>query len=82
VVAISVRFELRDAMTCLERGFSRLYQRHLLNRLRASYRQKFGNLPSLLSVDVSRLRIFSRSTIRCTPPRLRRGQGLLQPLRF
>lgn len=54
-VAISVPFRLRDAMTRLDRGFSRLYQRHLLHRLRAAYRRKFATRPSPLKVDVSRL---------------------------
>lgn len=55
-VAISVPFQLRDAMVRLNRGFSRLYQRHLLGRLQASYRRKFATLTSPLSVDLSRLR--------------------------
>ncbi len=54
-VAISVPFRLRDAMIRLDRGFSRLYQRHLLGRLRNSYQRKFATLPSPLAVDVSRL---------------------------
>ncbi len=55
-VAISVPFRLGDAVGRLERGFSRLYQRHLVGRLRASYQHKFATLPSPLGVDVSRLR--------------------------
>jgi len=43
-VAVSVPFLLGVAARCLDRGFSRLYQAHLLRHLRASYRRKFSRL--------------------------------------
>ncbi len=57
-VAVSVPFRLADADRRLRRGLSRLYLRHLLDRLRRSYRKKFARLPSPLDVDVDRLRTF------------------------
>lgn len=57
-VAVSVPFRLADADRRLRRGLSRLYLRHLLGRLRRSYREKFARLPSPLDVDVDRLRTF------------------------
>ncbi len=44
-VAVSVPFVLRDAMLRLNIGASRLYQRHLIHRLKATYRAKFGASP-------------------------------------
>ncbi|MDQ2695253.1 MAG: hydrolase [Pseudomonadota bacterium] len=46
--AVSVPFVLDLAAQRLQRGFSRLYQRHLLRNLKAAYRRKFrhrGDLP-------------------------------------
>lgn len=39
-VAVSVPFVLRDAMLRLDRGFSRVYHRYLLDKIKASYRRK------------------------------------------
>lgn len=39
-VAVSVPFDLNRAAWRLQQGFSRLYQRYLLNKLRRSYREK------------------------------------------
>ncbi|MEN8761090.1 MAG: hydrolase [Thiogranum sp.] len=52
-VAISVPFELNIAAHRLERGFSRLYQAHLLYKLRRSTRSKAARIA--LPIDVSRL---------------------------
>lgn len=57
-MAISVPFELDAAARRLERGLSRLYQRHLVKSLRAAYRAKFAHLPSPLRVDLERLDTF------------------------
>lgn len=57
-VAISVPFRLADAARRLERGASRLYQRHLVSSLQAAYRSKFARMPSPLDVDVDRLDTF------------------------
>lgn len=67
-VAISVPFRLRDAMTRLDRGFSRIYQRHLLTRLQGAYRRKFARIPSPLSVDVMRLKNFFEFDEQVTAP--------------
>jgi len=52
-VAISVPFELNIAAHRLERGLSRLYQAHLLYKLRRSTRSKAARMA--LPIDVSRL---------------------------
>ena len=67
-VAISVPFRLGDAMRRLDRGFSRVYQRHLVDRLKASYARKFAALASPLTVDVSRLRSFFEFDDQVTAP--------------
>ena len=67
-VAVSVPFRLADADRRLRRGLSRLYLRHLLGRLRRSYREKFARLPSPLDVDVDRLRTFHDFDDQVTAP--------------
>ncbi|MGD2083573.1 MAG: hydrolase [Chromatiales bacterium] len=67
-VAVSVPFVLADAAERLDRGLSRLYQRHLLGRLRASYRRKFARMPSPLDVNVDRLRTFREYDDAVTAP--------------
>lgn len=52
-VAISVPFELNIAAHRLERGLSRLYQAHLLYKLRSSTRSKAARMA--LPIDASRL---------------------------
>lgn len=44
-VAVSVPFDLAMTATRLRRGFSRIYQRHLLHGMRAGLRQKLSILP-------------------------------------
>jgi uncharacterized protein len=56
--AVSVPFRLDACADHLERGFSRIYRRHLVDRLRASYRRKFRDRPSPLAVDVDALETF------------------------
>jgi predicted alpha/beta-fold hydrolase len=67
-VAVSVPFVLRDAMLRLNLGMSRVYQRHLLKRLKATYRQKFARLPSPLEVELEQLRDFFDYDDRITAP--------------
>ena len=67
-VAVSVPFVLRDAMLRLDRGFSRLYQRHLLQRLKATYRVKLSRLPPGLRVDLKAIRDFFDYDDRVTAP--------------
>jgi uncharacterized protein len=58
-VAISVPYQLGRAASRLDRGFSRLYQRHLLKSLRRAIEQKRQRIPLPLAVsDLSRLRNF------------------------
>ena len=57
-VAISVPFRLDAAADRLERGLSRLYQRHLVRSLQDAYRTKFTRIPSPLDIDVTRLDTF------------------------
>ena len=45
-MAVSVPFLLNEAADRLDQGFSRLYQRHLLNSLKRKYREKFSRMPS------------------------------------
>jgi len=52
-VAVSVPFDLNNAAIRLDRGFSRLYQSHLLRRLRRSTRRKAARMQ--LPVDVDHL---------------------------
>ncbi|MGA7983137.1 MAG: hydrolase [Chromatiaceae bacterium] len=67
-VAVSVPFVLRDAMLRLGFGASRLYQRHLLARLKASYAAKFARIPSPLSVDLDEIQDFYQYDDRITAP--------------
>ena len=54
-VAVSVPYRLADAAERMDRGFSRLYQRHLLSRMRQRHRDKFRDRPAPLDVDVGKL---------------------------
>jgi len=56
-VAISVPYDLGDAASQLDRGFSRHYQRYLLKTQKKMIRQKFGRLTPPASVQMSRLDI-------------------------
>ncbi|MCU0833008.1 MAG: hydrolase [Chromatiaceae bacterium] len=67
-VAVSVPFVLRDAMLRLNLGVSRLYRRHLLDRLKASYRAKFARIPSPLTVDLDQIRDLFDYDERITAP--------------
>ncbi len=67
-VAVSVPFVLRDAMLRLNTGASRIYQRHLIDRLKTTYRAKFAQLPSPLDVDLDRIRDFFDYDDRITAP--------------
>jgi predicted alpha/beta-fold hydrolase len=67
-VAVSVPFLLRDAMLRLGMGASRLYQRHLVERLKSSYEAKFARIPSPLDVDLNEIRDFFDYDDRVTAP--------------
>jgi predicted alpha/beta-fold hydrolase len=67
-VAVSVPFVLRDAAERMNRGFSRLYQHHLLSRLHKKYQEKFSRQPSPLKVNVTQLTTFFRFDDQVTAP--------------
>ncbi len=50
-VAACVPLELADCAQRMNRGLSRLYQRHLVRRMRRSLRRKFAGRPFLLDMD-------------------------------
>lgn len=66
--AVSVPFRLGACADHLERGLSRIYRRHLVDRLRASFRRKFRDRPCPLPVDVDSLRTFRAFDDRVTAP--------------
>ena len=57
-VAVSVPFVLRDAMLRLNLGLSRIYRRHLMERLRAAYRRKRAAMPGLADLNLDGMRDF------------------------
>jgi predicted alpha/beta-fold hydrolase len=59
-MAISAPFQLDAAADRLESGFSRFYQRHLVNSLRDAYRRKFVRIGSPLKIDLDQLDTFRR----------------------
>ena len=65
-MAISVPFRLDDCARRLERGFSRIYQRHLVSRLQRSYRRKFSQGAGPLDIDVRQLQTFRQFDDRVT----------------
>lgn len=67
-VAVSVPFQLGDAARKLSTGFSRLYQSHLLERLRRNFHRKFRQRASPVQVDVDRLRNFYSFDDKITAP--------------
>ncbi|MEA3302802.1 MAG: hydrolase [Pseudomonadota bacterium] len=67
-VAVSVPFRLGDAARKLSTGFSRLYQSHLLERLRRNFSRKFRQRTSPVQVDVDRLRDFYSFDDKVTAP--------------
>ncbi|RTZ72950.1 MAG: hydrolase [Gammaproteobacteria bacterium] len=67
-MAVSVPFLLDRAADRLDRGFSRLYQAHLLKSLKRKYREKFSRIPSPLEVDLERIRNFRQWDEEVTAP--------------
>lgn len=57
-IAISVPFQLADAAKRMNQGFSKIYQRHLISRLKQKYTHKFKTIPSPLQVNVKTLHTF------------------------
>lgn len=56
--AISVPFLLNEAADRLDKGSSRLYQRHLLKSLKSSYQRKFSRIESPLQIDLELINNF------------------------
>jgi predicted alpha/beta-fold hydrolase len=67
-VAVSVPFRLAAAGQRLERGVSRIYQGHLMKKMRHGYKARFAVRPSPLEVDVDRLETFWQFDDRITAP--------------
>jgi predicted alpha/beta-fold hydrolase len=68
-VAISVPFVLRDAMLRMDLGLSRVYRRHLISRLKASFRHKFSQDASPpLEIDLARIHSFNQFDDQITAP--------------
>ena len=55
-VAISAPFQLELCAKRLTEGFSQVYNRYLLNHLKASYREKFLRIRSPLAVDLASIK--------------------------
>ncbi|HID46087.1 MAG TPA: hydrolase [Chromatiaceae bacterium] len=67
-MAVSVPFLLHEAADRLDRGFSRIYQRHLLNSLKQKYRDKFSRIPSPLDINLDQIRNFRQFDEEITAP--------------
>ena len=67
-VAVSVPFRLADGAKRMSRGLSRVYERHLVSRLRASYKRKFTRRKSPLDVDIDTVDGFWAFDDRVTAP--------------
>ncbi|MCZ6802765.1 MAG: hydrolase [Proteobacteria bacterium] len=50
-MAISVPFDLADGARALNKGFSKIYQRHLIKRLCKKMRDKFKDKPAPIDID-------------------------------
>jgi predicted alpha/beta-fold hydrolase len=57
-IAVSTPFDLHAACIKLDSGLSRVYQRHLVDRLIRRFEGKFKNRPSPISVKASTLKSF------------------------
>ena len=67
-VAVSVPFRLAAAGQRLERGVSRIYQNHLMKKMRLGYKARFRVRPSPLDVDVDALTTFRDFDDKVTAP--------------
>lgn len=71
-IAVSVPFVLRDAMLRLDLGFSRIYRRHLVRRLKRSLRRKLKDRPWPAALapdlDLDAIRDFNSFDDRITAP--------------
>ncbi|RTZ65597.1 MAG: hydrolase [Aquificaceae bacterium] len=67
-VAVSVPFKLADAAKRMEKGFSKVYQRHLISRLQKKYHDKFSHINSPLSIDIKKQNTFYQFDDQVTAP--------------
>lgn len=65
---MSVPFVLDDAAHRLRHGLSRIYERHLIRKLRRDYQEKFAHSPCPLEVDVEQLETFHQFDDQVTAP--------------
>lgn len=57
-IAVSVPFQLADTIKRMNKGFSKVYQMHLVSLLQRKYREKFCLISSPLSVNIKKLNTF------------------------
>ncbi|WP_456447163.1 hydrolase [Thiolapillus sp.] len=67
-MAVSVPFLLNQAADRLNQGFSRIYQKHLLNSMKRKYREKFSRIPSPLKVNLEKINSFREYDEQITAP--------------
>lgn len=67
-IAVSVPFRLRDAAIKLEKGFSRIYQHHLVNTCQRKYIEKEQKHPSTHKINIKELNTFYRFDNQVTAP--------------
>jgi len=67
-VAISPPFQLAPCAQRLQQGFSRVYGRYLLNKLKPSFRAKFQNRPCPLDVDLDTIQTMYEFDDQITAP--------------
>ena len=67
--AVSTPFDLASSTAALEKGFSRIYQRHFVNLLRESAKRKFRDLPPLFNPgDLNQLKTLREFDDKITAP--------------
>lgn len=67
-VAVSVPFQLLDAVERLDKGFSKFYRAYLLRSLIKSYRRKAGVIPMNLDVDLKKIKTLWQFDDQITAP--------------
>lgn len=67
-IAVSVPFELAHAGQRLEKGISRLYQKHLVSRLIKKYKHKQKQYPSLAQIKLDKIKTFYEFDDQVTAP--------------
>lgn len=67
-IAVSVPFVLRDAMLRLDLGWSRIYRRHLVGKLKRAIERKFAARPAPLAANLASIEDFNSFDDRITAP--------------